>query len=1026
MTVTLNSRTFSSGTRLASGVRLISSATNGTPANNDPGGGLSFNAYFGQVYTPAVSTSGRYVAFKSTATNLVAGDTNGFRDVFLKDTVTGTTVRVNVSTAGVQSNADDPDDALARLSISNDGQTVAFVSGASNLVASDTNAVTDVFLRNIGTSATTRVSTATGGGQGNGKSYGARMSGNGRYVVFTSEATNLVAGDVNMHQDIFVKDLQTDTTTSFTEGFNQFVNRVMGISNDGRYVLFLTDATDILPDNLGGGVFLYDRTGRVFTRINTSSTGVLVTGDSIAVEDYILSGDGRHVAFVSSQNTWGPANDTNGRPDVYVKNLDTGFVTRVTVNAAGQQIGNNSNVNSISDDGRYVTFSTNWILAGGASPFSPDAVGTQTYVKDTVTGAITDVTRNNGGASVPGGSGTSGQISGDGTTVTYAVDYNSPVLPNVPSGVLQLYQTPLANADVERDIGDGRTVSLTVNTTGASYVYVQPGDTSLGISGGVPVNGVTNLAFHFVNDLAFHFVNDTVVDLYLVGYDGTNSTNLFQYQAIVAAAAGTVAINGNTRDNLILAGADNNIITDPGGDNVVLAGAGNDSVTTGAGTDTIIGGDGNDILDGGAGADRLDGGNGVDFASYVDAQSGVSASLLAPAVNTGDAAGDSYVSIEGLMGSNFNDVLTGDTNANTLLGGAGNDVLYGGDSIALSARQASVYRLYQATLGREPDMAGLAYWDGVLASGQTVAGAAAGFIGSPEFQSVYGGQNDTAFVTLLYRNVLNRAPDQGGLNGWLGAIQNGLSRADVVAGFSESAEFQTNTTYDAQSFLSSFGNDATLGTVYRLYQATLNRAPDPGGLNYWVGVLDGGQSLASITSGFVGSPEFQTAYGALSNDNLVTLLYQNVLNRAPDQGGRDYWVGLLNNGATREFVVDGFSQSPEFVGNTAAALQSYVRTSTSSIWSDTLAGGTGANVLIGGRGSNTYQFDLNAPGTDDVYGFTALDQLRFQNFGYANAGAALSHLTQSGANVVFSDRSETITLHHTTLAAVQAATILTS
>ncbi len=357
MPITLNSMSFTQAPASPSTVKLVSSSSNGTAAGAEPGGGLAFGTYFGQVYTPAVSTTGRYIAFKSQAVNLVAGDSNGFRDIFWKDTITGDTKRVNVSTPGVQGNAEDQADSLARVSMSGDGRLVAFASSASNLTASDANLSSDIFVRDMVIDVTTRISNASGGGDANSHSYTPRISGNGRYVAFSSDASNIVSGDGNGHSDVFVRDLQSGVTTSFTQPFNQFITRVQGISNDGRYILFLTDADNILLDGGGGGVFLYDRTGAAFTRVNTATNGTVITGESIQAESYVLSGDGRHVAFVSGATNWGPS-DTNGRNDVYTKNLDTGVVSLVTTNAAGQQHGFNSDVNSISEDGRYISFNT--------------------------------------------------------------------------------------------------------------------------------------------------------------------------------------------------------------------------------------------------------------------------------------------------------------------------------------------------------------------------------------------------------------------------------------------------------------------------------------------------------------------------------------------------------------------------------------------------------------------------------------------------------------------------------------------
>jgi Tol biopolymer transport system component len=169
----------------------VSLATGGTQANNDsesPG---------------AISADGRYVTFVSGASNLVAGDTNDTSDAFVRDRVKGTTSRVSVATGGTQA-----DSYSSSSSISGDGRYLAFDSPASNLVAGDTNGPngSDVFVRDRVRGTTTRVSVATGGTQADSTSFSSSISGDGRYVAFTSWAISLVAGDTNHESDVFVHD----------------------------------------------------------------------------------------------------------------------------------------------------------------------------------------------------------------------------------------------------------------------------------------------------------------------------------------------------------------------------------------------------------------------------------------------------------------------------------------------------------------------------------------------------------------------------------------------------------------------------------------------------------------------------------------------------------------------------------------------------------------------------------------------------------------------------------------------------
>ena len=179
-----------------------------------------------------------------------------------------------------------------------------------------------------------------------------------------------------------------------------------------------------------------------------------------------------------------------------------------------------------------------------------------------------------------------------------------------------------------------------------------------------------------------------------------------------------------------------------------------------------------------------------------------------------------------LTGHGGNDALFGNAGADTLLGGSGDDRLHGGDAAEWSAAEGVVYRLYLATLDREPDAAGLESWVSLFESGAlTQPEIASGFVNSLEFQTTYGALSDTEFVELLYNNVLGRSSDPAGLSSWRDALTDGLSRADVVLGFSNSAEFITNTEFQSlQYFTGSI--EGHLGAIFRAYGAVLDRAPD--------------------------------------------------------------------------------------------------------------------------------------------------------------------------------------------------------
>jgi hypothetical protein len=350
-------------------------------AGNEATGGNSF--------VNAISADGRYVAFHSLATNLVAGDTNGVSDVFIKDTLTGVTTRISTDSSGNQTTGG----ASYVSAISSDGRYVAFWSGATNLVAGDTNGVRDSFIKDTLTGTTTRISTdsagkeATGGG-----SYVTAISSDGRYVAFSSNSTNLVAGDTNGVRDSFIKDTLTGTTTRIstdsagneaTGGLGSFVT---ALSADGRYVAFHSDATNLVAGDTNGlqDVFIKDTVTGVTNRVSTDSEGNQATGGSSVVQ--ALSADGRYVAFHSTATNL-VAGDTNGQRDSFVKDTVTGVTTRISTDSEGNQAtGGSSQVTALSADGRYAVFystSTNLVAGdtnGQSDVFIKDLWGYDSFI----------------------------------------------------------------------------------------------------------------------------------------------------------------------------------------------------------------------------------------------------------------------------------------------------------------------------------------------------------------------------------------------------------------------------------------------------------------------------------------------------------------------------------------------------------------------------------------------------------------------------------------------------------------------
>jgi Tol biopolymer transport system component len=308
-------------------------------------------------FQPTLSADGRFVAFMSEATDLVAADTNGARDVFLHDRVTGETIRVSVDSQGGQANQDN-----TFPSISTDGRFVAFSSLSSNLVPGDTNDVYDVFVHDRVTAATSRMSLDSAGGQGNGGSFESSVSADGRFVAFSSLATDLVESDTNGVSDVFMRDGATGVTSRVSEstagGQANGASSGSGLpsmSPDGRFILFVSDASSLAPadTNAAEDVFVHDQVSHVTTLVSVSSAGAV--GNSLCLNGSI-SADGQLVAFDSSSTNL-VAGDTNDRSDVFVHDLRDPVVCRAgTVNAGTGPIADVLLLNGSAGDGnRFVT-----------------------------------------------------------------------------------------------------------------------------------------------------------------------------------------------------------------------------------------------------------------------------------------------------------------------------------------------------------------------------------------------------------------------------------------------------------------------------------------------------------------------------------------------------------------------------------------------------------------------------------------------------------------------------------------------
>jgi Tol biopolymer transport system component len=207
---------------------------------------------------PDVSADGRYIVFESAASNLIENDTNGFKDVFMRDRQTGEVARLNVSSDGEES-----DGGARSPSISADGRFIAYFSDATNLVEGDQNEQRDIFLRDRTTGETTLVSIASSGEQGDGPSYAPAVSGNGRFIAFVSDAENLIANDDNEQPDVFLRDRIAETTILVSVGAAgespDDGSATPDIDETGRRVTFQSDASNLVEDDTNGRADIFLR-----------------------------------------------------------------------------------------------------------------------------------------------------------------------------------------------------------------------------------------------------------------------------------------------------------------------------------------------------------------------------------------------------------------------------------------------------------------------------------------------------------------------------------------------------------------------------------------------------------------------------------------------------------------------------------------------------------------------------------------------------------------------------------------------
>jgi hypothetical protein len=425
---------------------------------------------------PALSADGRWVAFASRSDNLVPGDSNFSKDIFVKDLWSGYVIRVSVGTGGLQANGDS-----SSPSISADGRYITFETAASNLIPNDFNNYGDVFVYDRYTQTTTRVSVDSNGQEGNHASMQPRISGDGRHIVFYSQASNLVSGDSNGQGDVFVRRRDTNETIrasiAWNSGQGTYHSGGGDISDDGRYVVFISFSPNLVPGDTNNAqdVFLRDT-------LNDTTTLVSVRfGTNTPGNDHSywprIDGNGDNIVFHSSATDLLPI-DTNGVVDVFVRRRTTGKTLCASMTENFVQSWGHSMAGSISADGRYVTFHSTASNLTSKSSFAQDI-----FVKDMVNWSVKIVNLTSEGYTAQDSSGMP-VISDDGRYVAFST-MDDGMVPDDTNAYMDVVVNEISHHVTASDRAKiGRTLVLNLESprdAGKAYLALASTNTQFGI-----------------------------------------------------------------------------------------------------------------------------------------------------------------------------------------------------------------------------------------------------------------------------------------------------------------------------------------------------------------------------------------------------------------------------------------------------------------------------------------------------------------------------------------------------------------
>lgn len=859
----------------------------------------------------SISPGGRYVTYQSTASNLVSGESgNPFANTFRFDAQLGT----NRLVSGVNGSATKNGNADSAASIVSPDGSVLLVSAATNLIDGVTKAkgAADVFLCTPGVGAPVLVtrSAFSGGAQ----AFVYSTSADGRYVVFTSNATNLVPGEIdnNADQNVYVFDRQTSSTSLVSHGASSLTQAANAgspglsldpasigipavISADGNYIAFASSATDLIAGQTGipgfTNIFLYNRQTQVVTLVTKGASGPHAGGLGISFRP-VINADGSRVAYTSN------AKDLLGvdaalnyllegsayyASNIFLYDRPTGTTTLVSADSSTQNFADaSSSFASISDDGRFVAYQSDAddLIAGGTDP------GSNVFVFDLTTQANKLVSHAFGSlSSSPNDTSFSAIISADGTAIAF-VSYATDLVAGQSSG------NGATNVFVYRNNGSG--INKLVSGVNGSATTGGNGDSD------DPVLDDDGSAISFRSD-ATNLVN---------GQNGLPGSNIFLSTVL-----------GNTNSVTLVSNATGSATT----------------TADGVSTNPAINGDGSQVVYLSTASNLVPGQTGGGVNNVFGWFRAVAYNFLASGVDGSHTKPSSSPTFLPIVSRD--PIILFSVSVQLIPGLGGRTNGYGNSEFALTLQpipvdetsaagarigifQVETYYVSQLNPPSLAFPAGTVGNNGDFQLGPASAVLNNYYINFDLFTKIpvnLGIQTQflisvnldlklegippaalpftlkptsklDAYVSRVYLELLGRNVDADGLIYWTGQLGQGVPRGALTSVLTHTPEY--------------------FATIIKpAYDTFLGRPADPGGLAHWEGQMAAGLTDEQLEAQFIASPEYYVHEGN-TDKGWIDGIYRELLKRPPDAEGEAFWIAVAAQQG-RYSVALGFAKSPE-------------------------------------------------------------------------------------------------------------------